>query len=123
MSLVLMAVLLSDLGPAKQIKMLKVPSEVYWASYRASGAKLCNRSLREDQERRFDKRFGSRVSKLISAIAAKGDKKSQDDELIVPSGCIAYRDRQAARKVLSRALDDFEPILAEMERRYGISNQ
>ncbi|MXP27450.1 hypothetical protein GRI58_01265 [Porphyrobacter algicida] len=123
MSLVLMAVLLSDLGPAKQIEMLKVPSEVYWASYRASGAKLCNHNLRENQERRFDKRFGRRVSKLISAIAAKGDKKSQDDELIVPSGCIAYRDRQAVRKGLSRTLDDFEPILVEMKRRYGISEQ
>ncbi|MEO1968579.1 MAG: hypothetical protein ABGW87_07705 [Sphingomonadaceae bacterium] len=54
---------------------------------------------------------------------SKGDKKSQDDELIVTSDCIAYRDRQAARKVLSRALVDFEPTLVEMERRYGIRNQ
>ncbi|MBW8743990.1 MAG: hypothetical protein JF628_06550 [Sphingomonas sp.] len=123
MGLLLMALLFSassaEIDPAKEIEGLRVPSELYWAAYRASGAKLCDPTLRENQERQFDNRFGGRVSKLISVIRAK---QSQGDNLIVTSDCLAFVDRDSATNALSRALDDFGPALDAMERRYGITN-
>ena len=110
-----------ELGPAKKIELFAVPSEVYEASYRASGAKLCDRTLRQAQELRFDKRFGTRVSKLISVLSKKEQEPSGRHDLIVTSSCIGVRDKDEAKEALSRALDDFGPTLDAMERRYGIS--
>jgi len=99
MSLLLMAMLLSaspvDEGPAQKIEQLRVPSEVYWAAYRASGAKLCNPTLRNIQEREFNKRFGIRVSKLIATITAK--EGEQRDDLIVTSSCLSFANPEQAK--------------------------
>lgn len=127
MSLLLMAMLLSapdvDQGPAQKIEQLRVPSVVYWAAYRASGAKLCDETLRKNQERQFNKRFGTRVSKLIATISAKEGDQSQRGDLIVTSSCLSFTNPENAKKALSRALDDFEPSLDGMERRYGIGSR
>jgi len=126
MGLLLMALLFSassaEIDPAKEIEGLRVPSELYWAAYRASGAKLCDPTLRGNQERQFNKRFGGRVSKLISIIRAKQREQSQGDNLIVTSSCLAFVDRDSATNDLSRALDDFGPALDAIERRYGSTN-
>lgn len=126
MGLLLMTLLLSasnaGIEPAREIEELRVPGEVYWATYRASGAKLCDQTLRQDQERKFNKRFGGRVSKLIAVIRAKEDGQSRGDDLIVTSSCLAFANPDSATSALSRALDDFGPTLDAMERRYGITS-
>ena len=109
-------------GLAKKIERLMVPSEVYWAAHEASGVKLCNRTFRQRQEREFDRRFGHRVSKLIEVIQAKQREHPEGDDLAVTLSCINFQNRNTATKTLARALDDFEPILHRMERKYGITN-
>jgi len=111
----------AKMEPAKGIEELRVPSEVYWAAYRASGARLCDQTLRQHQERQFNSRFGGRVSKLIAVIRAKQDRQAHGDDLIVTSSCLAFADPASAMNALSRALDDFGLTLDAMERRHGIT--
>ena len=125
MIVAMMAILLgaSEPGPAERIAQLSVPSEVYWAAYRAAGAKLCNESLALTQARQFDKRYGSRVNILISRIQSDPVARASQEELVVTSDCHAFTNNYAARKYLRRVLNQFDVTLKAMERRYGISQR
>jgi hypothetical protein len=61
---------------------------LFWASAKATGARLCNRQLAARYQAEFDHRFGRRVRALIAAHEARYGK---DPGFVVISSCVRPR--------------------------------
>ncbi|BCA57873.1 hypothetical protein [Sphingomonas sp. HMP6] len=116
--LVLVVGALPPTAAAHAIETLNVPSEIYWLAADASGARLCDQGLKKEQGKAFDARFGPVVLAAVKAMEA--DRHVSKSELIVTSSCRAFVNIDAAHEQLSRALDDFDPVIRRIQLRYKI---
>lgn len=49
----------------------EMPKDLFYLVQSPSGTMFCDKGLKRRQARRFDKRYGSRVNRLASVIAAR----------------------------------------------------
>lgn len=94
-----------------------VPQDLYYLAERPSGIMFCDKRLKTRQARRFEKRFGPRLKKVIAAAVAKdGAAWAPGQIVVVPC---ENTTKQAADKMLS----NFDLELRRFEARYGISSE
>lgn len=106
-----MAIALSA-GALRSPEPGNLSEELYYASLRASGSKFCDREWSIRLRQRFDDRFGKRILKLIQTHQ---QRFGQDPDFVVTTDCL----RPGRAYSQKRALEQFEPKLRELERRYG----
>ena len=86
--------------------------ELFYASMHASGSKLCDRKLAARLQRRFDARFGARISALVKVHEAH---YGRDPDFIYTTDCLIVRGPYGQ----DRWMRKFEPVLRALERKYG----
>jgi len=113
-----LAVLLSQVSVQTASQMLEertaTPPALYDAAKYASGLMLCSKALKRAQMRAFDRRFGSRVVRLATAMVAKDGIQQRSTDLP------AQRCLKKKRRTLPNSLQSFEWPLQTLEDMYGL---
>ena len=95
----------------------EVPQDLYYLAQRPSGIMFCDKRLKARQNRRFEERYGLRLTKVIAAEVAKdGLGWAPDDIVVLPCEVTT---KQAADKLLI----NFDIELRRFEARYGLSGE
>jgi hypothetical protein len=91
--------------------------ELYYASASASGNRLCDRERSARYGMQFARRYGSRTSALMRVHV---DHFGPDPAFIFITSCIRWSGSSRAQdRQHARAMRAFEPILRNLERRFG----
>jgi hypothetical protein len=104
---------------SRMVQDVQVPKALFYASLDASGYWLCDRELKRNQARRFDRLYGDRVIRLAGAITTREGSGWSNDAILTP--CRRYADKRSARSDGDAAMQRFESVLSSMEDRYGLS--
>ena len=90
---------------------------LYSASDSAAGSHLCDRKQSARYKRQFDRRYGARVRALVAYHARTF---GPDSAFIIVTSCRAsLGSKSQQRRDHDLAMDGFEPILRDLERRFG----
>jgi hypothetical protein len=91
-----------------------VPRDLFYLAQVPSGTMFCDKALRSQQNREFDRRYGERFGRLIKVVTEREGLGWKPDEIIT-TPCL-----RLPRKQAWSLLDQFGKDLYSYEVRYGL---
>lgn len=92
----------------------RIPKDLFYLAQKPSGVMACDNTLRRQQNREFDRRYGRRFNRLVEVISAReGLGWQPDDIILVP--CFSLSQEKAGP-----LLDQFGRDLRAYQDRYGL---